>query len=141
MTKTLEEQAQEKLAQARQLIKEAGRLAKEGQFLLSFGEVGVFVPSCVDDEAKLREKAIENLRREGRYNGEDKIDTGRRESWGIVYEYVERPSTPFDQIPEGELEEAIETEIEAIKDQIRDEIGYDAYQYGSRDRWWAPSRC
>jgi hypothetical protein len=121
MGEELEKQAQEKLAQARQLIKEAGALAKEGQFVLHFGEIGTFIPRAAVDPSALREKAIEILKDE-------------EESYGYK---------PWDSMNDDEREDAIgEVTSELSSDlgvpyQFR-EYGYDS---GDADRWWHPSRC
>lgn len=136
----LEKQAQEKLTQAWALIREAGALAKEGQFHLHFGEVGDFIPSLIDDRDKLRERALEILKKNGKSEGghwedfEEKYPSGLPKSV-----WVPNPSIPFDDLTPEQVEE----EIEQVIDEIIDDMGipYEAREYGERDTWWAPSRC
>jgi len=141
----LEKLAHEKLAQANRLIDEAGELAKEGQFPLHFGEIGDFIPRAAVDRELLRERAIENLKRDGRSNGHDKVlneEKSKGSPWP-VYDYVARPVTPWDEITdEDEREAAIDKEIEDIMDNM--DIPYEFREYGSvseADAWWHPSRC
>lgn len=133
MSDELQKQAQEKLSEARRLIRDAGELAKQGQFALHFGEIGDFIPRSFVDPEILRERAIENLKREGRYNGRHRVG----------YHYEDDPRTMWDDIPEDEREDAIEAEIDAIRDEMEVPSEFREYGYDMSvtDRWWHPSRC
>jgi hypothetical protein len=139
MSEELEKQAQEKLAEARRLIREAGELAKQGQFALHFGAIGDFIPRSFVDRDLLRERAIETIKREGRYNGwEYANDPGQPD--GRVP--ADLPRTPWDELSEDERESAIDDEIEALRDGM--EVPYEFREYydvSDTDRWWHPSRC
>ena len=140
MSEELEKQAHEKLAEAWKLIREAGELAKEGQFVLHFGEVGDFIPSKALDRETYTDRALAELIQNGRYNGEDRVDNGRRYSDGSVqWDYVEKPTTPHSELSEDEIEAAVEAIIDGIIDNL--DIPYESREYGARDRWWHPSRC
>lgn len=141
----LEKLAHEKLAQANRLIDEAGELAKEGQFPLHFGEIGDFIPRSAVDRQMLRQQAIDNLERDGRPNGHDKVlneEKTKGSPWP-VYDYVEKPSTPWAELDEDERETAIEHEIDSIIDGW--DIPWEFREYGGgadeADCWWHPSRC
>lgn len=137
----LKRQAQGKLSEARRLIGDAGELAKEGQFALHFGEIGDFVPRSFVDGSLLRERALENLKREGRYNGSQRVVDDPTAVCG--YHYEDLPRTPWDEVPEDEREDAIDAEVEALRDEM--EVPSEFREYGGgvedADRWWAPSRC
>lgn len=139
MSEDLEKQAQEKLSQAWNLINEAGELAKQGQFSLHFGEVGDFIPRSAVDGTILREKAIENLKRDGRPNGSERVADPENPGRFI---YVDNPHTPWDELDEDEQEEAIEAEIEGLQDEM--DVPYEFKEYcgvEDADQWWYPSRC
>lgn len=137
----LEKQAQEKLSQAWRLIGEAGELAKQGQFYLSFGEVGEFIPSSFGDREKLREQALEELKRDGRNNGGKWVDspTEKYPDGSPQRDYVPNPTTPFEELTEEEVEEEIEGLIDSLIDGSG--VSYEGREYGGRDQWWHPSRC
>lgn len=140
MSDELQKQAQEKLSEAHRLIREAGELAKQGQFALHFGEIGDFIPRSFVDTELLRERAIENLKRDGRYNGIHRVVDDPSEPFG--YHYEDDPRTPWDEIPEDEREDAVEAEIDAIRDEM--EVPSEFREYcgiEDTDRWWHPSRC
>lgn len=128
--------AQEKLAAARAMIREAGALAKEGQFVLHFGEIGTFIPSSIDDREALRAQALEILKRDGMNNGYDVIMGDPEFPHG---KYVDKPPTPFESLTKDE----VENEVEKIADDLIDETGIDRedLEYSDRDTWWHPSRC
>lgn len=130
----LKELAQQKLADARKLIDEAGELAKEGQFYLHFGEIGEFIPSSLDDDDKLREKALNILKEEGMSSGGNWV----RDLNGTM-QWVDNPPIPYEMLSDQEIED----EIDCLVANLRDELGvsYEAQQYGERDQWWHPSRC
>lgn len=136
----LQKQAQEKLSEARRLIREAGELAKQGQFALHFGEIGDFVPRGFVDPDLLRDRAIENLKRDGRGNGSRLVKDDSSDPYG---HYEDNPRTPWDEIPEDDREDAIDAEIEAIREEM--DVPYEFREYGGdvgdTDRWWHPSRC
>lgn len=139
----LKKQAQTKLAEARSLIREAGELAKQGQFILHFGEIGTFIPRSALDRDLLKTEALEILQRDGRYNGYDKIPTGKKTPWGSdVYDYKDRPSTPYTELSQDEIEVELE---KLVDDLIGDsEIPSEFREYHSAedaDKWWHPSRC
>jgi hypothetical protein len=139
MSEDLEKQAQAKLAEAMRLIDEAGELAKQGQFSLHFGEIGDFIPRAAVDGSLLREKAIENLKRDGRPNGSQRVEDP---TVPHGYRYDDLPTTPWDELDEDEQESAIESEIEALQDQM--DVPYEFREYcgvSEADQWWHPSRC
>ncbi len=129
----LEKQAQAKLVEAARLVREAGDMAREGQFYIQFDEGGVFVPAIYDDEEAMRPLALEILKTEGKSNG----GNWREKDEKRFGEWVANPATPFSELTEQQVEE----EIEGIIEGLRDEIPYMAMEYGSRDRWWQPSNC
>jgi hypothetical protein len=141
MSDELYKQAQEKLVEAHRLIREAGELAKQGQFSLHFGEIGDFIPRVLVDESLRREKAIENLKRDGRYNGHHKVVDDP--SVAYAYHFEDNPRTPWDEIPEDEREDAIDAEMESIKEEA--DVPCEFWEYGGgsedADQWWHPSRC
>ncbi len=141
MSEDLKRQAQEKLVAAWDLIKEAGALAKKGQFYLHFGEVGEFVPSSFGDRDALRAEALETLKREGRDNGGKWVSspTEKYPNGQPKQSYVSNPSTPYDELSEEEVEDEVERIIDSIID--NGEISSDAREYAERDQWWHPSRC
>lgn len=139
MSEELKKQAQEKLAEARRLIREAGELAKQGQFALHFGEIGDFIPRSFVDTDLLRDKAIENIKREGRYNGYHRVVDPNNPT---EYHYEDDPRTPWDEIPEDEREDAIDAEIEALRDEMEVPSEFrECCDVSDADRWWHPSRC
>lgn len=137
----LEKKAQEKLSEAWRLIREAGDLAKQGQFYLNFGEVGEFIPSSFDNRENLREQALAELKRDGRNNDGKWVKslTEKYPDGSPKSDWIPNPTTPFDELTEEEVEE----ELEAIIDGIIDASGAssEGREYGARDTWWAPSRC
>lgn len=138
----LEKQAQAKLADAWRLIHEAGDLAKEGQFSLHFGEVGDFVPRSYTDPSLLRERAIEELRENGRPNDRIRVAVPISSESPHGYRYDEVPNTSWDEMDECEREDAIEAEIDSIRENM--DIPSELRKYGAdgvADEWWAPSRC
>lgn len=126
----LQGEAQEKLAKAWELINEAGKLAKKGQFVLEFGEVGTFIPKRYADPDLYRDQAIEELKIEGwkRWNPQTKVyDIS---TWSEL------------QADEELMERAIEHKIEAIIDSLDVPWEYREYDGGEGiDDWWTPSRC
>lgn len=122
----LKKQAQEKLAEARRLINEAGELAKQGQFHLHFGEIGDFYPKKLLDRESYREVAVKHARENGleRYNR----STGNYDT------------TPFDQLDSGQQHNLV---YELMEEFMLDEtgLGVDDAEYIKGDRWWHPSRC
>ena len=135
----LKKSAQAKLVEARRLIDEAGELAKEGQFALHFGEIGDFIPRSFVDKSLFRARAIESLKENGRENDSIRVHDPSA-FWGYRVEAV--PNTPFKEIPEHEMEEAIEETIERLQEQI--DIPSEFREYcgvEEADQWWHPSRC
>lgn len=140
MSEELKKQAQEKLVEARRLISEAGELAKQGQFALHFGEIGDFIPRSFVDPDLLRERAIETIKRDGRYNGQHRVVDDPSVAYG--YHYEDDPRTPWDELSEDEREDAIDAEIESIRDEM--DVPSEFREYcgvEDADQWWAPSRC
>lgn len=126
----LQKQAQEKLVEAERLIKEAGQLAKEGQFVLHVGEIGTFIPKRYKDPELYRDEAIEILKLEG-WEYYDR--TGRTT--------ITRPWSELEADPEL-LEEAVGDTIETLIDQS--DVPSEYREYGpdeGPDKWWHPSRC
>ncbi len=121
----LQKQAQQKLADARTLIKEAGVLAEAGGFVLHFGEIGSFYPTAAFDPEKYRAEAERLAHEEGRsvYN---------RSTGGYNV-------TPFDELNEDEKDDLIDGLIRELK---ADEFGgSEDAEYAEAGRWWHPSRC
>lgn len=126
----LEKQAQEKLAQAQRLIDEAGQLAKQGQFVLHFGEIGTFIPKKYNDPAIYRDEAIELLKEEG-WNQFD-------QSKG---DYVKTTWAELENDPER-MEEAISDVSDSLITNSNVPWEYREYDGGEGvDAWWHPSRC
>lgn len=134
----LEKLAQGKLVEARRLIREAGDLAKEGQFYLSFGEIGEFIPKTIFDRTAYRVEAEAELKRDGRDNGHDKVPPTTEKPYG---DWAERPRTPYAELTEEERETAIDDIIEGILENL--EVSWEFREYHSEgtDKWWHPSRC
>lgn len=125
----LEKEAQAKIAEAWKLIGEAGKLAKEGQFVLEFGEVGTFIPKRYKDPELYREEALEILKTEG-----------RRGDWNS--DKREYELTPYDQLSDEEKEEALEETIEGLIESCEVPWEFREYDGGEGiDDWWHPSRC
>lgn len=124
----LEQKAQALLVEARNLIKEAGKLAKEGQFVLHVGETGTFIPKRYKDPELYREEALQLLQADG-WSRWDPLTNKT-----VV--------TPWDTLSDAEKESAVESEIESIIDDLA--VPYEYREYGGdegTDSWWKPSRC
>lgn len=120
----LKRQAQQKLADAWKLIREAGQLAEQGNFTLHFGEVGSYVPKSLLDKGVWREKARKELEK-----------TGREQYNHSTHTY---DVTPWDELSVDEQEALID---DYANDFMYDEIGYDRVNYDVGPGWWHPSRC
>lgn len=156
----LEKQAQQKLADARKLINEAGDLAKKGQFFLHFGEIGDFIPKSLLNRESYREIATEEAKQQGRIDSYEKYDHQRSaDGTPIPYGSVareqwvksENPSffivspmqvTPWADLTEDEQDDLIE---QLMDDRYEDNgVPCDFREYcgaEDADRWWHPSRC
>lgn len=127
----LQEEAQEKLSKAWELIDEAGKLAKKGQFVLEFGEVGTFIPKRYSDPELYREDALEELKAEGwnRWNSK----TGK-------YDIITWAELEAD---EELMKSAVDHKIESIIDSLDIPSEFREYDDDGEgtDCWWTPSRC
>jgi hypothetical protein len=144
MSEELQKQAQEKLSEARRLIREAGELAKQGQFALHFGEIGDFIPRSAVDRGLLREKALGILKAEGKENGGSYVrsETEKWDDGSVKSVFVANPPTPFDQLSEDEIECGIEHIVDGLIDEMN--VPWEFREYGTADeadQWWHPSRC
>lgn len=140
----LEEQAQRLLAEAQELIDKAGNLAKEGGFILYFGETGHYLAKKAFGREQYRAEALAELQKGGRYNGYTYVPadpskpgyySGKRDSIAI-------PSTPFSELTVDEVEVSLEKLIDSFIDNL--DIPSEYREYGDMDgtdSWWAPSRC
>lgn len=122
----LQRQAQDKLSEASRLVREAGKLAKKGQFVLSFSDGGTFIPKRYKDPELYRDEALEELKTEG---------------W-MYYDGSQRVTRQWDSLSDDEKERAIDDRIESIIDNLDVPWEYRDYDDGEgHDGWWTPSTC
>lgn len=139
----LQKEAQGKLADARRLIREAGELAKEGQFFLNFGEIGCFIPRSMLDKTKMREEARLEAMKEGKTLRREEVDwNAPLDANGERPILKPRKFLPWEDLNEEEQEEL----VEEIFDEMWSDspIPYEFREYADEsdgDRWWHPSRC
>lgn len=139
----LQKEAQGKLADARRLIREAGELAKEGQFFLNFGEIGCFIPSSMLDKSKVREEAKKLAMEEGLTISYEELDwDSPLDADGNRLVIKPRVMKPWDELSEEEQEELVEQMFEDLWSDSPIPYGFREYADESDgDRWWHPSRC
>lgn len=138
----LEKEAQKKLSDARALIKEAGELAKKGQFFLHFGEIGSFIPKSAMSRSGLREQALKIAMEEGLTTKDATYDWSKRDSNGNILELTPREFMPWDDLDESQREQLVEEITDGLWDDSP--VPWEFRQYCSEsdaDCWWHPSRC
>lgn len=119
---SLKKQAQAKLVEARQLLKEAGKLAKEGGFVLTFNDGGTYIPNSVLVLENYRDEALKSCKKEGRYNRDG-------------------TTTPWKELSPEDQEEILQ---QTMRDFRSEEVPYQFMEYadeGDGDIWWSPSNC
>ncbi len=140
----LEKQAQDLLSEAQKLINKAGELAKEGGFILYFGETGHYLPKKVFVREQYRAEALAELQKNGRYNGYY-YATSNPSSPGYYSgkrDAILKPATPFSELTPEEVEVSLEKLVDDFIDNL--DIPNEYREYGDMDgtdSWWAPSRC